>query len=103
MADVRNAHIRKKILSKKGVAELKKHSRKPVSHDELATPYKKTSLMKYLELKHHQAIEKLIETGTIYEVGKRLKLHPTTIYYWRRIIEDARNTEFFNQFKEGGD
>lgn len=93
------SNIRKKTLSKRGIAELAKHSRKPLTHDELPAPYTKTPKMMYLELKHHKSIEELINLGTIYECAKKLKVHPTTVYYWRMRIEEGKNEEFFNQFK----
>ena len=91
--------IRKKTLSKRGIAELSKRTRKPLSHDEVAAPFVKTPTMKYMELKYHKPIEDLIASGTIYEAGKRLKLHPTTIYKWRLIIEEGKTKQFFEQFE----
>ena len=91
--------IRKEILKQRGV-ELKKHTRKPVSIDKLPTPYKKTRLMQLVELRHSKRLEELIFTGTIYEVEKRLEVDATTVSKWRALVTEARDKEFFAQFKE---
>ena len=79
--------LRRRILTKRGI-ELEKHTRRPKPIDEVAAPYHKTNLMKYMELKHKTHIHKLIRGGTIYEVGKRLGLNPSTISKWRKQIKE---------------
>jgi len=87
--------IRRKITKQRGV-EFKKHSRKPISVDQLPSPYKKTRLMQLIELRHSTRLEKLIYKGTIYDVEKKIGVDATTIYKWRKIIDTA----FFKQFEE---
>lgn len=89
------AEIRRRIKKQRGV-EFKKHSRKPISVDQLPSPYKKTRLMQLIELRHGQRLETLIYTGTIYDVEKKLGVDASTISKWRKIIDAA----FFGQFKE---
>lgn len=91
--------IRKEILKQRGV-ELKKHTRKPVSVDQLPTPYKKTRLMQLIELRHGKRLEDLIFIGTIYEMEKKLGVDASTVSKWRTLISEARDREFFDKFKE---
>lgn len=93
------SEIRRRILKRRGV-ELKKHTRKPISFDQLPTPYKKTRLMQLIELRHGQKLEDLIFEGTIYEAEKKLEVDATTISKWRALITEARHKEFFDQFEE---
>jgi len=95
------SEIRKSILKQRGV-ELKKHTRKPVSVDQLPTPYRKTRLMQLIELRYGKRLEELIFTGTIYDVEKKLGVDATTISKWRVLITEARDKEFFDQFKKKG-
>lgn len=87
------SEIRRRILKQRGV-ELKKHTRKPISVDQLPTPYKKTRLMQLIELRHGKRLEDLIFTGTIYEVEKKLGVDASTISKWRKVIDEV----FFEQF-----
>lgn len=91
------AEIRRQILRQRGV-ELKKHTRKPVSVDQLPTPYKKTRLMQLIELRHGQRLEDLIFIGTIYDAEKKLGVDASTVSKWRTLISGARDKEFFDQF-----
>lgn len=91
------AEIRKQILKQRGI-EFKKHTRKPVSVDQLPVPYKKTRLMQLIELRHSKRLEDLIFKGTIYDVEKKLGVDATTISKWRTLISKARKKEFFDQF-----
>lgn len=95
---MRPSDIRKHILKQRGV-EFKRLSRKPVPIEDTPSIFKKTILMRLTELRFKNKLENLIFTGTIYEAGKRLEVDPTTIYGWRKIVNEARNKEFFDQFK----
>ena len=92
------SEIRKQILKQRGV-EFKKLSKKVVPVVDIPTPYTKTNLMKLLELKHKDTIENLIMEGTIYEVERRLDIDATTVSKWRKLINEAKQQEFFEQFK----
>lgn len=89
------SELRRRILKQRGV-ELKKATRKPVSVDQLPTPYKMTRLMQLIVLRHGQRLENLIFKGTIYDVGKKLGVDASTIYKWRKLINDT----FFKQFSQ---
>jgi hypothetical protein len=78
--------------------ELEKHTRRPVSIAETPAPYNKTPLMKFIETKFNEHLEKLIFDGTIYEVAERLGIDPTTVSKWRKIISEANEREFWKQF-----
>lgn len=90
--------IRKQILKQRGI-ELKRLSRKPVSVERLPAPYKKSDLMQLIELRFKTHLEDLIFGGTIYEVAKRIGVDASTISKWRKLIDEARTKEFFDQFK----
>jgi transposase len=90
----RLSEIRKRIQKQRGV-ELKKHTRKPTHISDLPTPYKKTRLMQLIEYRFNIKLEKLIFTGTIYEVEKKIGVDASTISKWRKIIDEA----FFKQFE----
>jgi len=90
--------IRKKILQQRGV-ELQKHTRKPITYDDLPSLYPKTRLMKYIELKFNAKLEDIIFTGTIYELEKKLGIDSTTISKWRKIISEAKEQQFWKQFE----
>ena len=94
----RPSDIRKRILKQRGV-EFKRLSRKPVQIADLPAPYPKTTLMKLIELRFKDKLDNLIFTGTIYEVERRLGIDATTISKWRRLIEKAKEKEFFEQFR----
>ncbi len=93
----RPSKIRKRILKQRGV-ELEKHTRRPVSYDDLPAPYHKTKLMKYIELKFNDKLENIIFTGTIYELEKKLDIDATTVSKWRKLISEAKEKEFWKQF-----
>jgi len=90
--------IRKRILRQRGV-ELEKHTRKPVTYDDLPSIYPKTRLMKYIELKFGDRLENIIFTDTIYALEKKLGIDATTVSKWRRIISEAKEREFWKQFE----
>lgn len=94
----RPSDIRKRILKQRGV-ELKRLSRKPVPIEEVPASFPKSTLMRLVELKFKNKLENLIFTGTIYDVEKRLGVDATTISKWRKIVEEAKDKEFFAQFK----
>lgn len=89
--------IRQQILKQRGV-EFKKLSKKVIPVTEIPTSYTKTNLMKLLELKHNDTIENLIMKGTIYEVERRLDIDASTVSKWRKLINEAKQQEFFEQF-----
>jgi len=92
------ASIRRKVLTDRGV-KLEKHTRKPRPlPEELPSSFSKTPMMKYLEIKHHTPIEQLVFADSIYTVGKRLGVNPSTVSKWRKAITEAREKEFWNQF-----
>ena len=90
--------IRKRILRQRGV-ELEKHTRKPITYDDLPSLYPKTRLMKYVELKFGDRLENIIFDGTIYTLEKELGIDATTISKWRKIISEAKEKAFWEQFK----
>lgn len=94
----RLSEIRKNILKQRGV-ELKKLSRKPVPVEELPAPYPKSTLMRLVELRFKDRLENIIFTGTIYDVAKRLDIDASTVSKWRKLVSEARDREFFSQFK----
>ena len=94
----RPSDIRKRILKQRGI-EFKRLSRKPVSVEELPAPYEKSILMKLIELRFKTHLEDLIFEGTIYEVEHRLGVDASTISKWRKLITEAKDREFFEQFR----
>ncbi|KKL65129.1 hypothetical protein LCGC14_2158100, partial [marine sediment metagenome] len=95
----RPSDIRKRILKQRGV-ELKKLSRKPIPIEETPTPYKKSALMRLTELRFRCRLDDLIFKGTIYEVERAIGVDATTVSKWRKLITEARDAEFFSQFKQ---
>jgi len=93
----RASEIRKQILKQRGV-EFNKLTRKVKPVQLFPAPFSKSSLMQLLESRHNTSIESLISTGTIYEVGRVLDVSPSTISKWRKLISEARDKEFFEQF-----
>ena len=91
--------LRNRILKQRGV-ELKKLTRKPTPISESPTPYCKTRLMQLIELRFGMRLDKLIFTGTIYEAEKKLGVDASTISKWRKLVTEAKDKEFFDQFKE---
>lgn len=96
------ASIRRRILKERGVT-LEKHTRKPQTVDEVQRDFKKTSAMKYVELKFGKPIEELIFGSSIYKIGKALSLDPSTISKWRKTIAEAKERKFWGEFKEEKD
>lgn len=94
-----SSKIRRRILKQRGV-ELQKHTRRPITFDDLPSSYPKTKLMKYIELKFNDKLENIIFTGTIYELEKRLGIDATTVSKWRKVISEAKEKEFWKQFNE---
>lgn len=98
---MKQAALRRKILKERGIV-LEKHTRKPLpppTPDEIPRDFKKTPLMRLLELKHSDSIENLILIGSIYTIAKRLQTDPTTISKWRKRILQAKEKKFWGQFK----
>lgn len=93
-----SASIRKKILKQRGV-ELAKHTRRPMTYDERPSLIVKTQLMKYIELKYGDTLENLISNGTVRATAKRLHIDYSTVSKWRKLIEEAKENEFWKQFK----
>ena len=92
------SEIRRRILRQQGI-EFKKLTRKPVTFDRLPSPYKKSRLMQLIELRHGKRLDDIIFKGTIYEVEKLIGVDASTISKWRKLICEARDKEFFEQFK----
>lgn len=78
--------LRTMILEKRGIG-LAPRTRRPISIDEIKWPYHKTTLMELLEIKHKLPIHKLLLDGSIYAVGKKLGIDPSTVSKWRTQIE----------------
>ena len=94
-----SSKLRRRILKQRGV-ELAKHTRTPTTYDDIPASYHKTRAMKYIELKFSDKLERLIFTGTERETAKRLGVDYSTVSKWRKIIRDAKEAEFWSQFKE---
>ena len=94
-----SSRIKKRILKERGI-QLAKHSKKILTHDELPSVFRKTNLMRLIELKFHNTLDKLIFTGSIYAVGKRLGVDASTVSKWRKIISEAKEKKFWKQFPE---
>lgn len=95
--------IKKQILRQRGVGSLEKHTRKPLSIADTPAYYHKTTAMKLIELKFNQPIDKLIFTGSIYTVGEKLGIDPTTISKWRKALSEAKEAMFWQQFPDPED
>jgi len=91
------AKLRRKVLKDRNIL-LTKHTKKPITHDELPSPFKKSNLMRLTELKHHDKLDNLVFKGTIYDTGKKLGVSPSTISKWRKLISTTREDEFWKQF-----
>lgn len=94
------SQIKKRILKDRGIGGFKKGSRKPVTIADTPANYKKTHAMKLVEVTWNRPLEELIFNGTIYEVGKRLDLDPTTISKWRTIVSESKEKAFWSQFPD---
>jgi len=94
--------IRKSILNRKGI-KLAPKTKRPITQDEVVTPFHKTSHMKLLELKHSKPIDTIIWEGTIDDVARKYSIDRSTVSKWRkRITEDIIYTsgiKFFDQFE----
>lgn len=90
--------IRKQIKRERGIS-FEPMTRKIISVELQPAPFTKSTLMRLLESRHKQRIDKLIYTGTIYQVGKKLGVSPSTVSKWRKIIDAA----FFSQFDRTND
>lgn len=86
---VKISKLRKQILDAKG---LERAHAEPGEHHELSPiqlDYHLTPLMRVKELEFGEVIHSLIskKRGTIYQVGKRLGVHPSTVYLWRKRLD----------------
>ena len=88
MAKLSPADIRSRLLKERGLTEHKpeprKHKRfKPVIEPSIGGPGK-TPLMKYLEQKHGEAIEKILLSGSLSVVKKHLdnEIDTSTLSRW---------------------
>jgi len=95
----KTSKLRKQILKQRGV-ELEKHTRKPITYDDVPSPYHKTQLMRYIELKFNDKLENIIFSDSIYKLEKKLGIDSTTISKWRKIISNAKDKEFWKQFEQ---
>ena len=77
--------LKDKILKKRNVV-LEPRTKNPITVDELPTPFKKTSLMKYIELKHGTPIHQLITVGSIDDVAYVIGVDRSTVSKWRKRI-----------------
>ena len=66
----------------------------------MPSTYRKTALMRVIELKFNKKLESLIFDGTIYEVGKKLGVSPSAISKWRQVINRDKVDEFLAKFAE---
>lgn len=82
------AALKRKILKQRGVV-LETDTRNPVTYDDLPSPYHKTRLMKYIELKFSTKLEDIIFSDTIYALEKKLGVDATTISKWRKAISNS--------------
>jgi len=80
--------VRNRILERRGVV-LEPQTRTPIEYHDAPTDFKKTTMMRLLEMRYGQRIEKLISGGTIYEAAKRLGIDATTVSKWRKRIREA--------------
>ena len=92
------SRIKRSIMKARGIGSMEKHTKRPVSIADQPAIYKKTDLMKLIETKHNEKLDKLLFTGTIYEVGIKLSIDPTTVSKWRKRISAAKERVFWEQF-----
>lgn len=83
--------IRQKILKQRGIVGFQPQTRQPVAFGEQESAVPKTTLMRYLELKHNKSIEELLASGSNYELEKKLGVDFSTISKWRKMIREANN------------
>jgi len=79
--------IKSRILKSRG--QVSAGYGKITTADKLSSAFRKTHLMKYIELQFHEPLDKLIANGTIYEVAKRLGVDYSTVSKWRKIVEEV--------------
>ncbi len=94
-----SSKLKKRILRERGI-QLQKHTGKPLTMDDAPAPYKKSDLMRLVEIKYQDKLEQIIFKGTIYEVAKRIKVCPATVSNWRRIVSEAKDAEFWSSFEK---
>jgi hypothetical protein len=94
-----SAKLKRQILQQRGI-QLAKHTKKPMTFDELPSIIKRTPLMRLMELKFHDKLENIIFDGSIYKTAKKLRVNPVTISKWRRVITQAQDKRFWAQFPE---
>ena len=97
MTKPKPTELQKRIMKQRGV-EFKKLTRKATPIADTPSIFKKTNLMKLIEMRHKARIEDLIFIGTIYDVEKLIGVDATTVSKWRRLINKAKVDEFFEQF-----
>jgi hypothetical protein len=81
--------IRKQILKDKGLVRITNQPKKLVTIDELPANFPKPPLMRLVELKSGQPIQEIVFSGTIYQVGYKYNIDPSTVSKWRKLISEA--------------
>lgn len=94
---ISTSKLKKKLLRDRGVV-LEKHTRNLITYADLPAPYKKSSLMKFIEAKYKDRVENLIFDGTLTDVAHNLGIDFTTVSKWRKIIRSTRDQEFWKEF-----
>ena len=83
--------FRTRILKHKGVAGFEKLTRAPLTPDQIPAKFDKTPLMKLVELRHMEKIEKLVwKYPTLDEVAKYLDIERSTVSKWRKLIRESK-------------
>ena len=80
--------LKQKILKRRNVV-LEPRTKNPITPDELPTPFKKTDLMRYLELKFVTPIQELIAHGSIDRVADLTGVDRSTVSKWRKRIRSC--------------
>jgi len=77
---VKIAKLRRDVLAGRQV-DMEKHTKEIIPLERDITP-----LMRVKELEFGEPIERLVakKRGSIYKVAKRLGVHPSTVYLWRK-------------------
>jgi hypothetical protein len=78
-------NLKQKILDKRKVV-LEPRTKNPITPDELPTPFKKTPLMKYIELRENMPIQKLIFMDSLDRVAYELGVDRSTVSKWRKRV-----------------
>ena len=94
----KSGDIKRKILKTRGV-QLQHLTRKPITYDDVPAIFHKTRLMRYVELKFHNSLKKLIFKGTVRATSKQLGIDYSTVSKWRKVVSEADDKEFFAQFE----